>query len=452
MASGKDGKEGSKRNAFIVLVLILIMVGSSIGFVLLQESGKNKDTGNDASAEPEAPTLINFSAEGIDATVVTVFNGLTVYAYTDYELKQADDAIYSVEGVRKVGSSWSPGGENGLGTPIYTAQVYFENGYTLSGISEKIRALPAFSYAEIIGQGIVEVPQTIRIRNNDLNIEKNQTLSDAMVNAQISGVTQEGDRIKVAINLALAGLKETNVTAMETENPSAAPKQHSLKGVYEISSFEPELSVSGKLGISKASGIDAVSLARDINSLENISDAATSLSEFPPNFTVSLDGNYTGFENDLNSALSGIPGITGVLIEGNSVKIGYDVNSDFAAIRLAVENALTSKSLNSFSITEPSKNLSGKILLTRGSDYTAASKGISGFLEGKSFFEVKLVQKAIFLADSLTDADINISYSVKDGNFTGEIKAGRLVGDKIPLNITYFTVRDKVEYVFAEDG
>jgi hypothetical protein len=440
-------KEAEKRRkAIIVWVMVIAIVGSSIGFALMYAPSK-PPAGDGVVPEP---TSLLFSAKGVEGRVAVIFNSFYVLAYTDKGLKEVDDAIYSVEGIKRVTSEWVSSGQGGIGAPIYRGQVFFERDYTLADLSEKVRSLEVFEYAEVIGNGMVELPQTLTIENKELSITKEHTLRDSLVNAQLSGMTQKDDIVKVDISLYLSGATETQVTAVEMENITASPQPANLEADFKVTDTLPELYLSAKAGITSVKGLDTNSLIDRLRAAANVEEALLEVSGVQNSFPVKLDGNYSGMEDDINAAIYSAAGVSSVtpFLQQNIVFVEYAGTHDFSEVRDAVEESLAAIGIEILEITEPELALGGRMLLD-GSAAEAAAE-ITAILEEKGF-SLTLALPGVIAAETILHSDTNTSYLVADGNFAAMLVPDRRAGDTVSLQLSFQIVRNRAEYISAQE-
>ena len=438
------------RKSIIVWVMILAIVGSTVGFAIMSSSGNNNQSNDDGAPEPEPPTQLAFTASGVEGQLITIFNTFYVLAYSDKEIKEIDDAIYSVEGIRKVNSGWISSSGSGIGTPIYKAQVYFENEAKLSYLNEKIRALEVFEYAEVIGSGVVEVPQTITIKSEDLNITKEHTLADALVNAEFSGIAEEGDILRVELSMLLSGATETTVLAREEENLSATPQQVSLKSKFTVAELKPEMLLNAGGNITAVSDVDVNALIDEIKDTNNVYSAEISAAEIQPSFSIALDGNHSHLLEDINTALNTIEGLNfNLFLQYDLIFADYGLEYDFALIKMEIEEKLAEIDVNISKIEEPRLNLSGTITLD---SENAVDSAVSIYtLLSEKGFELSLKQPAVFMSDSITNPDDDVSYLVKDGNFIGLLTPVHDIGAEVELDVFFQAIRGKAEYINAQE-
>ncbi|MCX8158494.1 MAG: hypothetical protein N3D73_02390 [Candidatus Diapherotrites archaeon] len=437
-----------EKNNLLVWLIVIVMLGSTLGYALLS-SGYFKENKQETNQE-ENTSSINFKASDVNAVVKEIYNSMIFLAYTDLELKDADSKIYSVDGIKKVSSTWMPESSSGLGNPIYRANIIFSKRDPYDLYSE-LSKISDFKQSTAYLNALVELPKVITIYNKDLNMQREYTLNDQLVNAIISIESKKGDLLLVSVDLSLSGSKEKYLSCIETANLSARPKMFLKDENFTISTIKPVLNINAVLKLSKANeDINLEKLIDDINSFENVLSTNLRFSNPSNYFVISLDSNYESLQSDLNSALYGINGVSNVSFYPSSQEILIDYNTNnFMSLKQSIEEIITSFNFKIKDFDEPSYTLLGDLNTDSVEHNLELSEKIFNLLNERNF-ESKIMQYATF--------DVNYFYSengekhiLEDGNFSALVKPSHNVGDLANLYVQYYVVRDKIVYINAKE-
>ncbi len=436
----------SKKNQAMTIFIVVTMVASTLGFALWY----NQDDAQQPTPEPppiDTPTIINYEGEA-SGKVVELFNRVLVIAPTEQaEIGKIDAELYGVEGVRRVISSYLPTSQDvQFGLKLsYRAEVDLDQSIRpadfikeLTENSEHLYGISAWRTS------LISLPKEVSLTNPDLNLTKEHTFDDPLIQAYLKPETIKGDEVTVALLVGLAGNTISSLIAEEIVNVTASPTNFFIEKEMAINELEPKLVFAGSYNFSK--GHTEESIVSKAEALDDVVSAEAAIT--PPWFySLELEVSETYDENTMKETLSGIEGVTAVRIraENSNIVVDFNESFDIAKLKSDIGAALPAYPLE---ITEPKSNLLLDIEYST-SELTLHPQTLSLALadlgiEGDSY------QPSTILAETLENDDGN-AFEVKDGNFTAHVLPTHSEGETVSLEIMASVSRGKIVSVQAAE-
>lgn len=442
-------------NQLMGIFVAVILLGSTAGFALWF-SGQDQDGAppNDEPPPIENPTLLSFSAEDIEAEVIELFASAIISSPTqEAEIAKIDAELTSIEEIRSVRSHYrqlqSPELSSSL---VYMADITFVPGTDVEQLVDKISE--ATTYLDDVTAGIyglVAVPNNIVLENPDLNLMKNYTFEDPLIQAYLSIQTQKQDKIMLGINITFSGEAIMELVAIEIENITAAPQSAFLTQELELTELTKEASLYSSFDYSNTT--DANSLEQEILALQSVEAVTPDYFEPLPilSLTFEEDANFLDLKPDLNTQLPEIFGVEELsfLDYAQKIELVFNKDSNLFSIKEQIQTVLQQLNVDSnfYSLEEPKKHFQADLNLT-----TSATTELANALEqllSEKDIEYELYQKVKFNVDELTPKDQNKSYAVEDSIIEAMVLPGHSVGDGVELDIFFQGIRGMAENINA---
>ncbi|MFH1225207.1 MAG: hypothetical protein V1676_05385 [Candidatus Diapherotrites archaeon] len=433
------------------IFIIIVMVGSIIGFAMMFLGDKPAEQAPPAG-NGAAPTAIAFKAENVDANVVEIFPSMRLIATTDKpELSAIDSQVRSASGVRNISSYFAGSAPEGsTGALLYIAEVTFDPARSaseiISAITEKSDALydiEAYPY------GLVSVPKTVAFYNADLEMSKNYTFPNPLIQSILASETMKGDSIQVEITADFVGGIVSKMLTYETYNPNSGMMLVSAVGNYKVSALLPALIFNGTVPL--PSSPESSTLKSELLAVQGVNDANLEFSN--PDYTINLelDQNIgSEISADFNSALFAISGVLNVTVqEPATLKVKYGRDASVSEVEKALRSAVSDAGFSVKELKIPEINISAEISLSEGVDSSAAASGIAAILS-KYSIDAKPYRKAVFDYNSVADNE-GKQYSVEGGMFEATVVPGRLAGDEVELSLFFFATRNNAGSISAHE-
>ncbi|MDO8633858.1 MAG: hypothetical protein Q7K34_01035 [archaeon] len=441
-----------------VIFIAVVMVGSIFAVFLY---GGNL---NNSPQPPPAPpvdgsqtTAVDFEAAGVAAKVVRLFPTIVVtLPTTETDKTVLDSRLAGVQGIAGLLSSrfsqaGDPTGSGGLSL-IYVAELSVSSDESTLDLADRVSAVEGFEKAEVIRAGFVSLPTQVTF-SNQLGLTQGHVFESPFSNAYLSAETLAEDEVEVFLQASLAADSLQSIIAIEEKNISASPKQASVAEPLPIDSLEPQLAASFvgseeilAVGATAALEEELLALFPDSNS------AIVSLGFFSPALEITLDKNYSSFQEDFKTVLTDFNGV-----------IDFDLSLDEnkLLVFLGQETFLETKQ----KIFDEFASLNFGVLGSKGPavpmeaaiDFqtTVLSENalkLSGFLSSKPFSGANVFQPASFSAVSFTEPDSNSVYSLEKGSFSGLVFPTHAVGETVNLSINFVATRGKIISINAKEN
>lgn len=444
-----EKKKGERKKVLYNWIVIIIMVGSILGFAIVASQGTQQPSEQPPPIGP--PTTITYNADWIDTNVVQILNTMIITAGTDNpEINEINTAVYSIEGIKRVSSYYMRSTDTSIeGTLIYVAEIAFEAGYSAKELLDKIKDIEFLNGVEAMSYALISLPATVTLRNNDLNITKEYTFPNQLAQAFVFLDTITNDNLIVAIEITLAGESPTKTLIAEQYNITAEPQEISLVEEYEIESMEQELQLQGLVDYSNSLSLDYNSLKEQIEALKNVDYVSIDVGNFYPSITIVLDGDYSEEEQDINVILASKSDITwyDFYLDQNMLIFDFNSDSDFIALKNSLLKDLEEAEIGIEEFIEPTIAIDGDVSLTTREARQTADTIINMFLEKNIFPGV--TQYAIIRADSFQDKDTNSTYAIDAGTFRANVSPQHSSGESIMLEVSFTGIRDKATEIRA---
>lgn len=413
--------------------------------------------GNLNNQQPPTPpvdngqtTAVDFEATSIPAKVVRLFPTIVVTVPTSQtDITALDSKLVGVSGViGLLGSRFSQSSDPNSGF-VYVAELSISADENTSDLRQRITVLEGFQNADVIRAGFVSLPERVTF-TNALGLTQEHVFESAFSNAYLSTQTLPDDNVEVFLQASLAANSLQSIIAIEEKNITASPKQVSINQALSISLLEPELFATF-VGNEHILAQGAISLLEEEmkNTLLDSNSASVSLGFFFPTLEITLDKNYSNFEEDFKTVLNDFNGVVDfdLALDENMLSVYLEQNT-FLEIKQKILDEFAA--LN-FGVLE-SRGPRVPIEATIGFSSTSLSENsakLSEFLSSKSFSDTNIFQKASFTETSFTDS--NSIYALEEGNFSAFILPTHTNGETVDLLISFIAVRGKIISISARE-
>ncbi|MCX6802771.1 MAG: hypothetical protein NT067_06695 [Candidatus Diapherotrites archaeon] len=447
------------------IALVALILGSTIGWGILElQSNQTQDNGGDTAVEPtpeEKPTIY-FVAENLDANIFELSSVYPMKGYTDEtnlaRVLQALNALDSVD--RLVTAEFQnpePAKERFM--PLY-AEVVPAKDYNIEAVVEEIESKGVLSDLAVSRKAVVKIPVLVSMKSAqaDLNLSKDVNFEEPFAGAIVSVDSAAGDELAVTLSLAMKGdeiLKET-VIAYMSENFSASPVNRLSETSAKIARLD------GFLGFEKTikyNGFDETAFKASLDGLQGVQKTEVLLGGISNSFALEINAEGTdlnALEQDINSAFSGIGGITKVAFTESggalNARITYNAESGYPVIRpLAVSGAEKILAGKDYNFVDPTADLNCVLFLSDGSpSETALAARAAAALYG---IDANFWQQAFFDANSLTDFQTGEEFVFPAGisQLPVRVAPGSELGQDLNLQILFQTTRKTIDVAYAAE-
>ena len=446
-----------KKKLLMNWFLIIIMVGS-VGIALVS-SGNNQPE-PDASEPPplkEAPTILPFTAENVDATVEDVFGSMILLASTSQpDLAKIDAQLRGIPGVSRVNSQFKEFKEASQGPQqlAFMAEVLYAPEIAptemLSRIQEQATLL---NEVVVYPLGLVSLPETIHFVNDDLNLSKDFQPKDRFAQAFLSVETRKGDAIQVNLQADLAGENVQQMTVYESQNPSNAPQIIELIARYPLDSQASTLAVLGDLPYS-SNPLDANALKGEALALKGLVSAQLEFENPPLALQVVSQDDFSAKAVDLNQSLSQLTGILRARldVEGKSVYLDFQSTVDYADLKKELVNVFAAVGVKKEALTfvDPRIRLAG-IFDASTNELAGTAQQLQALFQSRGI-AVEIYQLVAVKADQFVDHKTGNEYAIEGGFFQALAKPGHPSKDEVSLGIQFLGKRGQALNIQAIEG
>lgn len=432
--------------------IILTMIISTVSFSILY-SGNTSDSTTPVPEEiPEQkPANLNFKAENVPATVFQVLPSMKIIASTEeQDITKIDSQIFSITGVKNVTSFFRLAETSGK--IDYVAEISYDKTLSTGQMAGLLDSVALIQVQAVFPFAMVEIPKkvTLKPESEDVDIEKEYTFENTMASALIELTSIKDDEIEVELNVTLAGNELVQMAAYETKNITAEFKTHSAKMPLAIFSIEKAVSFSSDAFPYAEINLDA--LKSSVLSNENITDANIEKKFFIASFEILLSPELVADENALKNAILEVPNTKDVSITDSNalkkIKISFSEDADYPSLKNSIIEKIAI-SADSLSITGPKLVLNGGVSLV--DSYSAET---ADFIKSKLSalgINVQFFQNAKATLPAITDSELATTYTYDANEFDVKLNTGHKENDTVDLDITYYTARDEVLAIFAEE-
>jgi len=207
------------------LILIAIMVASYAALFAFQGETPSitpvASQNQNPSGTPQQTTPIHYTSAPFIVTVQSILPSVVFTATTSQaNINALDKSVYDLNGVRNVQSFYR---QLDPGTLTFVATVQLDPKTDRGAFIQQLVSLPDLSNIQPLGNALVEVPETIELRNEDLNLSQNHTFKNRTFSILVSTQTKPNDVIQAQLALDLAGETVSNVQGIELYNLTTQP-------------------------------------------------------------------------------------------------------------------------------------------------------------------------------------------------------------------------------------
>ena len=456
-AAAHDAEE--RKKILMNWFLVIIMVGS-VGIALVSNSNAPKPTDQqEPPALKEAPTIIPFVAEDVNATVEDIFGAMIVTASTTQpDITQIDAQLLGITGVSRVNSQFKELKDASKGPqPLsYFAEVVYAKEIAASKLLSDIQKQATYlSEVAIYPIGLVSLPDTLSLVNADLNLFKEYPLKDAFKLSQafLTVDTRKGDTVLVHVEADLAGDRIQRMMVYESQNPSNAPLILELTGTYAIAGLVKNLAVLGKLPYS-SSPPDANALQKEALNVEAMVAGEVQFENPPLVLQVLVPAGFSAKSSDLNRMLYQVTGVRRVRFHEDEGKVFLDFlnTANYDGLKKDVQNVFAAAGFKQeqLTFTDPDIRVTG-VFDASTNELAAVSQKLVALFK-KYGVAVDSFQPATIQAEKLVDPKTGNEYAIADGSFQALVKPGHKEKDLVGLGIQFVGKRDRAEKIQAIEG
>lgn len=435
------------KNIFSLFVA-LVMVGSIVGFTAFYNF---PDDDSDEPIGPNsAPTALDFSAEGVEASVQELLPSINVQAETtETDVLAVNSSIYAIEGVKRVNGRFEQMPYTTLGTGyIFVGDISFDPKLGSDYIMQALERKTSLQYVNGYKYALVKIPETVSFNSADLalGLSKDHTFAENVSEALISLDSEVGDILEVSLSAVFVGTDVTNLMAFEETNLTAEPVEKKLGLEALIDSLESTLIFSAEIPFSLAEEFGAIE--SDVNSVQGIESAAVYLPVSKPNifleFDIMLDGESLSSLQSFAEGLSGTFESQDELNALVSFEEGITVE-DFLGKKAELEGKLQELEISAV-LSEETGFLSGQAGLT------SENSGFAGNAVKKLFesrgIALELQQPGQLSISEIPDSETG-PFEVESGLVPAMLFPGHRVGDLVNVEVEYALVRNKLQFALA---
>ncbi|GEM_PF-2623817 len=448
------------KNMWPALIVTILIIGSVIGGSIVTSSN---DGNNQTPTPTPAIQRIQFEASSVDANVERMLRVVRLQGYTS---ETNMDAILSrlirIDGIESFQNApffGQPDRSREDFLPFFVDFLAAENTDFIA-LGEAIEDDGIISDVSFIGRALLRIPQKITIvsSSKDLNLQRDYNFSQPFLEGFVGITAVQGDMLKINIELELTGDQIVSLDAYEVQNISAQPVSRSAEVTAEIVSLSPELAFEGSI---LYGGFSAGELEEELSEIADANNAEVNLNAQSREFTIDFntqgletEQSVLSLEQDINAALSGIEGISGISFSSEpgklSALISFASLEGFAALREQAFSAFEEAGLSErvSSVENPFAQISGKIEFSHNSLGGAAEK-VSDALLSRNL-GLTVFQPAELDVNSLRDIDSNEEF------FSGEAISARLLpghstGEKVEAVVAFYTQRETIVLAQANE-
>lgn len=440
------------KNQIFIAFIILAMLGSTVAYAFFF-SAKNPDNAPPTNTIPDntPPTQINYSAKDISVKVYEIFPRMIITASTnEAEIAVINSAIAKTKGIESFNRTeykQDPSNAKGL---IYVAEFFYSSDISPSDMFNSIQenTQGILSSPQAISLALVQVPKNVVFENTDLNESMPYTFTDQLTQAYVSLETIKDDNLLVSIDAKFAGKELIQAISFESTNLTSQLNQETETGTFALSSLENKLIVAASINYSDH--ISQQELEQDFNSLGDINELQTSISNKIPTLKISFNQNGAQLiVQDLNFGLSSNPNVSRLKIvpDPNNISkalMEVDFNESTTNISDFKKSLIDSIKLvgfkdASFDINESVSIMHLNVSFLENPDISQKASKVSQLLASKNFYNSSIKQPAQISPTTIKE------YSI-DKPIQAIVFADHKIGDQVKLDITLFTQRGKVVF------
>ncbi len=438
------------KNLWPALIIAVLVVGSMIAAPFLSAWHSNSSS---PTPTPVPVQKIKFTADSVDANIERMLRIVRIQGYTN---ETSMDAI--VSSLIKLDEIQSLQSNPFFGQPDknrekflpFVAEVLVEEKTDFTELKKKIEKEGILSDVSFAVHALIKLPQKIKIKNQDLNLERDYNFSKPFAEALVDAGAMQGDRLKVYIEMELVGDEIASLSAYEEKNLSLMPVARVSEAEAEIVSLEPEANFVGKI---RFGGFSVSELEKEIEKIEDVNTAKISLTTGLNSFFIyfsskDLSEKETAImKQDINSIIRDVNGVMDVSFDSNAdtikTEVAFERPETLAVIESDSMAGLSKAGLGErvLSIENPLADITGKIKFFHESLKGPVEK-VKSILRTRGL-TLTLFQPASLKIETLVDKNTGTAFQNTEP-VSARLLAGHSIGDTVKAKVSFYTMRDKV--------
>ncbi|MFH1751800.1 MAG: hypothetical protein ABH821_02580 [archaeon] len=444
---------GRRLNVFMAIFIAVIMVSSYGAIAFLGDKDDTIPPDSDFNASDiEDFSLKQYSASGVEATIDTVFPQIILTADTNVlELSELDSLVYNSGSIRNINSRFlqPQPGVSSTGTFLYVANITLEPDSDSLKVLELLKenTFPSLVNFQPVLVGLVRLPETVTLTNNELVTEIEHSFENPLTEAYLSTDARKGDLVLVSLDTTFRGEILAQVIATEEQNLTAKLNTITLKRESTLTELLPELVFEADLNYSFIK--EQETLESDFNALPELTGSSIKLFELFPSLTITFLS--LPVEQDVNNVLTSNSLITDfAFYDFNNLIVLADFNSDLVSdinlLKQGLVNDFNSLGFdsNSYYFTEPQARIHA-LLYTNSTDLLDFSNFLStNFLPKLNFDFGNIKQKANVVEKVFFDLETDANYLVDSNSIAVLVSPSHAVNDSVLFNFNLVVKRNQV--------
>jgi hypothetical protein len=447
------------------LVLVILILGATVSYLVpSQSSDGQQGAGGDVPVGPtpvEEPTIY-FVAENVDANVFELSSLYPMKGYTnETNLATVLEALNSLDSIDRlaVAEFQNPEPSKERFMPLY-AEVIPAKDYNIGAVVAEIRSKGILSDLAVSRKAVVKIPVLVSMKSAqaDLNLSKDVNFEEPFAGAIVSIDSMVGDELKVSLSLAMKGdvISRETMQAYMSDNLSIYPVRRLAETSAKIARLDDFLGFENTI---KYNGFDLNALKASLEGIGGIQKTELSLDLIGGSFALDINAAGTdlnALKQDINSAFSGMAGITAVAFTESEGKLNavitYNPETGYAAIRpLALAEAEKILAGKGYSLVDPNADLNCLLFfsgalpseLALNAKEAVAAQGV----------DLNFWRQAFFDANSLTDFQTGEEFVFPEGisQLPVRVKPVSELGQDLNLQILFQTTRKTIDVAYAAE-
>jgi len=422
--------------------------------------------GNDLPGQTPTPTpvvqRIKFKAESVDANIERTLRIVRVRGFTDEtNMDTIVFALMKADGIESLQANpffGQPERDREKFLPV-VAEVLVKEETDFTELKQEIEKEGVLSDVFFSVHALLKIPQEITIEsiNAELGLEREYLFSQPFAEALVNIDALPGDKMKIFIEMELAGDQLVSLTAYEEENLSSKPVPRSAEATAVISSLESETGFTGTI---RFGGLNVLEIERELEEIEDVNKVSISLSIEINSFFIHFNAEglsqeeITVVEKDIDSAIKDTNGIYSVSFDSNEetivAEIAFERPETLAAVRADALASLSQAGLGEriVLIENPLASISGKIIFLKES-LSGTIDEVRAVLLAKGM-PLTLFQPATVSVQELTDLDTGEEFPYSEP-ISARLFPGYSEGGEVEVDVAFYTQRGIVMLAQASE-